>query len=113
MELLLIRSCTSIYIFLDLGFIPNEYTSSTIDFGLWSFESNTGSCVSHQEAHHTYSWAVAELEDSVWSWFANGDVSWSASRVFGVMGVLFGGVSLVRRIGIAYYLLSLLLISSL
>jgi hypothetical protein len=81
----------------DLGFTPSPYNSPIVDFGLWSFESPDGSCVSHRDALVDYSWAVS-LKDTGGgggNWFVNSDVSWTTSRVFALFGVLFGSTALV------------------
>jgi hypothetical protein len=44
-----------------------------------------------------YSWAVS-LKDTGGgggNWFVNSDVSWTTSRVFALLGVLFGSTALV------------------
>ena len=81
-------------LFSDLGFNTKHYNTSTIEIGLWSFESPDGSsCVRHvndDNSREGYLWITD------WSKrFINDDFSWTTSRIFAVTGMAFGSISLV------------------
>lgn len=50
-----------------------------------------------------YSWAVSLKDDTGWnSWIVNTDFSWTTSRVFGLLGVVFGSSALVSLLDLCH-----------
>ena len=85
------------FLMIDLGFVPQDYHSNNLGFGLWAHTAPGGRCLSYSESRQS---GVFSEEDTTYtSLFMNGDTNWSISRVLAIVGVVFGTISLVSVFG--------------
>ena len=85
------------FLMIDLGFIPQDYHSNNLGFGLWAHTAPGGRCLSYSESRQS---GVFSGEDTTYtSLFMNGDINWSISRILAIVGVVFGTISLVSMCG--------------
>ena len=76
----------------DLGFVPQNYYSDEVGIGLISYAAPDGRCMNYGEARDAGGFSDGdEYKDLL----INNDTSWTISRVFALIGIIFGVISFV------------------
>jgi len=82
------------FLVIDLGFIPPDYYSEALGFGLWSYTAPGGRCLSYKESSQS-SGKFSVGDDLYSNFILNGDVKWTVSRLLAMVTSVFGVVSLI------------------
>eukprot|EP00571_Detonula_confervacea_P010636 CAMPEP_0172307718 /NCGR_PEP_ID=MMETSP1058-20130122/8511_1 /TAXON_ID=83371 /ORGANISM="Detonula confervacea, Strain CCMP 353" /LENGTH=315 /DNA_ID=CAMNT_0013019957 /DNA_START=101 /DNA_END=1048 /DNA_ORIENTATION=- len=77
----------------DLSFIPQNYYSDSLGFGLWTYAAPDGRCLTYTESRQ--SGGFSDGANIYSNLFINNDINWSISRVLAVVGIIFGLGSLI------------------
>lgn len=84
------------FLAVDLGFVPQNYYSEKLGFGLWTYAAPGGRCLSYGESIEPR--GVFEGVNLYTNILINDDITWSVSRVLAVAGVTFGAVALLSTV---------------
>ncbi|KAL9179772.1 hypothetical protein ACHAXT_007742 [Thalassiosira profunda] len=76
----------------DLAFVPQNYYSDEVGIGLISYTAPDGRCMSYGEAQAEGGFSDGDEYKDL---FINKDTSWTISRVFALVGIIFGGIAFV------------------